>query len=496
MKKTFLTFGLLLLSLSVIAQKTITSAEIGLVGDGKTLNTTAIQATIDRLSQEGGGVLQLNRGTYLTGSILLRSDVELRLDKGAVLLGSPNPDDYVDLRELVEGKPMPKNVYSLALVVAYKGRNIKITGRGIINGQGRKVALAIDSLHLKGIKKDPNYFTRLHRPREIVRPNLLNFMECEQVELRGNHYEGSACWGLVFVKCRRLHIEGLDIRDRDYWNNDGIDIADCHQVVVRDCHVDAADDGICLKSDDVADTNKDILIENCRVESSASAIKFGTASVGGFQDIVIRNIKVKDTFRSAIAIESVDGSICKNILVENIDARNTGNAIFLRIGKRWGKRQAILENVTLRNITCEVPFERPDKGYDMRGPIEDTMLNPIPSSITGTPDMKVKNVVLENITLICPGQASKGVRYIPLWNIASIPEKIDSYPEYDMFGELPAYGFYLRHVDGIAFRNVRFKLNGEEFRPAFVLDDAKNVTFERITYPKGHDKNQVYWKKD
>ena len=265
MKKTFLTFGLLLLSLSVIAQKTITSAEIGLVGDGKTLNTTAIQATIDRLSQEGGGVLQLNRGTYLTGSILLRSDVELRLDKGAVLLGSPNPDDYVDLRELVEGKPMPKNVYSLALVVAYKGRNIKITGRGIINGQGRKVALAIDSLHLKGIKKDPNYFTRLHRPREIVRPNLLNFMECEQVELRGNHYEGSACWGLVFVKCRRLHIEGLDIRDRDYWNNDGIDIADCHQVVVRDCHVDAADDGICLKSDDVADTNKDILIENCRV---------------------------------------------------------------------------------------------------------------------------------------------------------------------------------------------------------------------------------------
>ena len=105
-------------------------------------------------------------------------------------------------------------------------------------------------------------------------------------------------------------------------------------------------------------------------------------------------------------------------------------------------------------------------------------------------------MVLENITLICPGQASKGVRYIPLWNIASILEKIDSYPEYDMFGELPAYGFYLRHVDGIAFRNVRFKLNGEEFRPAFVLDDAKNVTFERITYPKGHDKNQVYWKKD
>lgn len=494
MKKLFLTF--LFLSsvvISLSAAKVITSEKAKLVGDGKTLNTVALQTAINKLSAKGGGTLWLSPGRYLTGAILLKSDVELHLEKGAVLLGSTNPDDYEDLMVKGTTNKSKNNVYSLAFITAYKAKNIKLTGEGTIDGQGREVALNVDSLYLKGIRKDNTYFTRLHRPREMVRPNLLSIVECENIDVKDLRFKSSACWGLVFKACANLSISGLDVLDRAYWNNDGIDLVDCHHVVIRDTHVNAADDGLCLKSDDPNDANDDVLIENCSVESSASAIKFGTASVGGFRNITIRNIKVKNTFRSAIALESVDGSYCKNILIENIEAKNTGNPIFLRLsGMRWGKRYGTMEDVTIRNVTCDVPFERPDVGYDLRGPIENTMNNPMPSSITGVPGHKVKNVLIENVTLTYPGQASKGLRYLPLWNIKTIPEELTSYPEFDMFGELPSYGFYLRHVDGITFRNVTLKLNGEEFRPAFVLDDADNVKFENITYPKGYEHNQIY----
>ena len=463
-----------------------------MVGDGVTLNTSAIQAAIDKLSKKGGGTLTVGPGRYLTGAILMRSGVELHLEKGAVLLGSTDINDYSDLRESVEGAKLPLSVYSLALIQAHKATNIKLSGEGIIDGQGRELALNIDSLHLKGIKTDPNYFTRLHRPRETARPNLFSITNCKDVEISDLHCRNSACWGLVFVKCENLRIEGVDVFDRAYWNNDGFDIVDCHHVVVKDCHVDAADDGICLKSDDPNDTNDDVLITDCRVESSASAIKFGTNSFGGFQNITIRNIQVKNTFRSAIAIEGVDGGIIRNVLVEHITATHTGNPIFIRLGKRHGKRVAVVENITIRNLTCDVPFERPDKGYDMRGPIDDTMRNPMPSSITGIPGAKVNNVVIENVCITYPGRASKGVRYIPLWNIRQIPEQQKAYPEFDMFGELPCYGFYVRHADGVTFRNISLKLDGEDFRPAFVLDDATNVTFDGISYPMGKETNQIY----
>ncbi|MCH4148132.1 MAG: glycosyl hydrolase family 28 protein [Prevotella sp.] len=494
MKKIILiSLALVSFALNMSAAKVITSEKAKLVGDGKTLNTVVLQATIDKLSKKGGGTLRFSPGRYLTGGILLRTGVELYLEKGAVLLGSTNPDDYEDLMVKGTTNKSHNDVYSLALITAYQAKDIKLSGEGTIDGQGREVALNVDSLYLKGIKKDNTYFTRLHRPREMVRPNLLSIVECENVNLQGLRFKSSACWGLVFKKCVNLTITGLDVLDRDYWNNDGIDLVDCQHVVIRDTYVNAADDGLCLKSDRAEDANDDILIENCQVESSASAIKFGTASAGGFRNITIRNIKVKDTFRSAIAIESVDGAYCKNILIENIEAKNTGNPIFLRLsGMRWGKRYGTMEDVVIRNVTCEVPFERPDVGYDMRGPIENTMVNPMPSSITGVAEAKVKNVLIENVTLTYPGQASKGIRYIPLWNIKTIPEEKKSYPEFDMFGELPAYGFYLRHVDGVTFRNVTFKLNGEEFRPAFVLDDAANVKFENITYPKGYEHNQIY----
>ena len=493
--KLFIMVALLAMGSVAQAAKTITSSAIKLVPDGKTVNTAAIQRAIDDLSRRGGGTLIIQPGQYVTGTIEMKSNTELHLEQGATLLGSLNPLDYIDVTQQGTDRSNPAkfNYLSLALIEAYQATNIKLTGQGTIDARGCEVSLAIDSLHKAGVRKDPNYFDRLNRPREAMRPNLFTINGCDGIEVSGLRLRNAACWGLVFFRCKNLKIEQVDVHNRAYWNNDGIDIVDCHHVVIRDSHVDAADDGICLKSDKLEDTNDDIQVYNCSVESSASAIKFGTNSAGGFQNITIRDIKVSNTFRSAVAIEAVDGAIVRNVLIENIQALNTGNPIFIRLGQRHAdRRAAVIDGVTIRNMVCEVPFERPDVGYKLRGPITNTMRNPMPSSIVGIPGVKVRNVLIDNVTIIYPGGADKGLRYLTMGELSKIPEQINRYPEFDMFGELPCYGFYVRHADGVTFRNVNLLLRNDDFRPAFVLDDASNVKFENISYPFGKKNGQIY----
>lgn len=493
--RTLVLAALMMAASAAHAAKTITSSAIKLVPDGKTVNTAAIQRAIDDLSRRGGGTLVIQPGEYVTGTIEMKSNTELHLERGATLLGSLNPLDYIDITQQGDDRSNPAkfNYLSLALIEAHQATNIRLTGEGTIDARGCEVALAIDSLHKKGVRCDPNYVERLHRPCEALRPNLFTINGCNGIEVSGLRLRNAACWGLVFFRCQNLKIERVDVLNRAYWNNDGIDIVDCHHVVIRDSHVDAADDGICLKSDKLDDTNDDIQVYNCAIESSASAIKFGTNSAGGFQNITIRDIKVSNTFRSAVAIEAVDGAVVRNVLIENIHALNTGNPIFIRLGKRHADRRAsVIDGVTIRNMVCEVPFERPDVGYKLRGPITNTMRNPMPSSIVGGPGEKVRNVLIENVTLIYPGGADKGLRYLTKAELSQIPEQTARYPEFDMFGELPCYGFYVRHADGIKFSNVNLLLRQDDFRPAFVLDDATNIQFENISYPYGKKSGQIY----
>ncbi len=455
----------------------------GAKGDGVTNNTAVIQKAIDRLSKHGGGLIIFPEGTYLTGSLLLKSNISICLKKGSILLGSTNPYDYYPL-VLSESFKNDDNA-PLALIMASGARNISLEGEGMIDGQGLALALAIDSLHHKGIKIDPHYNTRRMRPDGNIRPKLFSFFGCDGIKVKGLSLRNSSCWGLSFNLCSHLVIEDADILNRAYWNNDGIDISDCRNVRVAHCSINSADDGICLKSHQPDACNDSIYIEDCEVRSSASAVKFGTASWGGFKNITIDNIRVFDTFRSAIAIESVDGGVIENIKVSRITAKHTGNAIFIRLGHRGGKNVGSIKNIMISDVSVEVPFDRPDLNYDLRGPEVDFFHNPFPSSIVGIPGYDIQNVRLENIEIIYPGRATKAMGYVPLWRLQQIPEQIDRYPEFSMFGELPAWGFYVRHAENIVMKNIKLRLADEDFRPAIVLDDAKDVSFDGLSLPNG-----------
>lgn len=466
--------------------------QCGVVGDGKKLNTDSLQTAIDRLNVCGGGQLYFPAGTYLTGSLQLKSNVTLYLEKDAVLLGSTSPYDYPRFKPQGDLKVDNDN-FNQALIYADGAEHIGIMGHGTIDGQGRELALTIDSLHHTGELVDPNYNT--YRKRPGTRPKLFYLHECKHIEIKHVKACSSAAWGLSFELCSELTLDSLQVENRAYWNNDGIDISDCQDVCISNCYINSADDGICLKSHNRNAWNDRVSISNCHIISSASAIKFGTESIGGFRNVTIDSIWVKDTYRSAIAIESVDGAEIENIQVSNVRAINTGNALFIRLGHRSGDKPGYLRKVSIKNLYVEVPFGRPDIDYDLRGPALAFFHNPFPSSISGIPGHDIEDVRLENIEIVCPGRASKGMAYLPLSRLEDVPENEKGYPEFTMFEELPSWGFYVRHVDGIQMKDIKLRLEADDFRPAFVFDRVNRLSLTEINLPADKRNNQVVLRK-
>lgn len=465
-KRRVITIGVLLLAASAFSMaKKYVITDFGAIQDGVTLNTKAIQSAIEQAYKDGGGKVIIPAGIFLTGTLDLKSNVELMLEKDAVLLGSTHIKDYA------------KGLAGYGLIIAGNQENIIISGEGTIDGQGRELALAIDSLHHTGIRPDPGYNYRRKRPG--TRPKLFQINRCTNVKVKGITAMNSANWVLNFEDCHQLEIDQVRIESDAYWNNDGIDIGDCKNVRITNCYVNSADDGICLKSSDPDSFCDEVYIANNTVRSSASAIKFGTASAGGFKNVTIENITIFNTFRSALAFEIVDGGTLENVSARNVTATNTGNALFIKLGHRNITGEiGTLKNVHVSNLNVDIPYGVPDIDYKIRGPELPFFHNPFPASISGLPGHYVENVTIENVEISYPGRGDKGYAYVPLWNLESVPEVESDYPEFHMFGELPSWGIYVRHVDGLNIKNVRLSIREFDFRPAYVFDDVKNLKIE------------------
>ena len=471
MKSTSFATILLFTVSALFAQKPVFNIiDFGAVPNGVTLATKAIQWAVDSASRLGGGTVLIPPGQFLSGSFYLKSNVTLHLAKNGILKGSTSRMDY-------------EKIVWHALVLAKGQENIAITGQGTIDGQG--AALAADVVRLVKDSIIIDIYWGNNRPHERERPQLIEFNTCKNVLIKGVTLRNSACWVQSIDRCDGVRIDSIRVNSMAYWNNDGIDIIDSRNVHISNCDINTADDGICLKSSFPPNFCENILIENCRVRSSASALKFGTATRSGFKNVTVRNLEVYDTYRSAVAIEIVDGGFLENIDIGHINARNTGNAVFVRLGHRNTKTEpGTLRNVRIHDITVEVPEHRPDEGYDFPGPEVTEPHNLIPSSITGIPGHPVQDVTLENINIIFGGGGKKSNAEVPLTALDKVPERPANYPEFSMFDELPAWGFYVRHAEGITFKNITLTLKEYDFRPVFVFDDVKNLTLYNITAPE------------
>jgi uncharacterized membrane protein len=305
---------------------------------------------------------------------------------------------------------------------------------------------------------------------------LIYFRHCSAVTVKDITLANAASWVETYDQCSGLTIDSIRVDSKAYWNNDGMDIVDCSQVRITGCFVDAADDGICLKSHDPAAACSDVLIRDCTIRSSANAIKFGTVSRGGFRHIRIIHNRVYDTYRSALALEAVDGAVIEDVVADSLTAENTGNALFMRIGARSGSRQSTLAAVVIRHFSIQIAGGKADSGYPYEGPVEDQPRNISPIVLTGLPGAFLRDIRLEDVTVRYPGGgspfiASRG----PADSVAELPAK---YPEFSMFRELPAWGLYIRHARGVQVKNLRLFCAAKDYRKAIILDDVEGASWE------------------
>lgn len=498
MKKLFVTcFAALLIAFGASAAN-FYATDFGAKADGTTLNTASIQAAIDFAASNGGGRIIFTPGKFVTGTIYLKSGVSLHLEAGATLLGSINPWDYVK----------DPTVGWNAMIFAIRQENIGITGKGTVDGRGFITANQMVEYIHRGLFEDP---MKLDRPNETNRPENIYFRECNNVTVTGITLKDPASWNQTYDQCHNVLVDGITVDSKSYWNNDGIDIVDCEDVVIRNCFIDAADDVFCFKSHSHDHMCNNVLLENCVGRSSANGVKFGTVSKGGFKNFIIRNITIYDTYRSAITFAAVDGAEIENIVVDGLRSYHTGNVIFLRVGLRWNKihslgvsdevrnnvrfKEPYMKDIVIKNVYAEVPADKPDAGYNYEGPIEDLPRNISPAIIMcGLEKYKIENVTLENIEVHMPGAGNPLYAYrgSDAESLDAIPEMESYYPEFSQWKELPSWGSYLRHVNGLVFKNVNFFAEKKDYRPCVVADDVKGISFEKVDYnePASEGKKQ------
>jgi len=439
-----------------VPDKNLRVEDFGAVADGRTVNTKAINQAIEACATNGGGVVLFARGDYVSGTMDLKSGVMLEVAAGARILGSTNLADYPD-RVAKRSTVMDSNMdVRQSLIFAEGCKRIGIRGQGVIDGRGTK-------------RNFPGKQTVGKTPG---RPFLIRVIDCRDIVLDGITLKDSPCWMQNYLNCENLILQGITSENQANWNNDGIDIDGCRNVIVRDCFVNSEDDGMCFKGASLKPM-ENVLVENCKFYSTCNALKFGTDSQGDFRNVLIRNCEVGGPSKemraitrrrasSGISWETVDGGTIENVLATNINIVRVDSPIFLRLGDRGrvmpGMKHpapGVLRRIVFDGITGD------DNGS--RGSI-----------FSGIPSASISDVVVRNYNVRIEG----GAAAFPADKI--IEEKIDNYPDAFMFGPfVPAHGFWVRHARNLDFSHVQVRLNKPDARPFIAVGgDVVELTLD------------------
>jgi polygalacturonase len=448
----------------------------GAVGDGKNLDSPAIDQAIAACAQAGGGTVLVPAGTYLSGSIHLKSNIHLLIDAGATILGAPQDMNLYD-----ETEPYTFGGYQdgghcyfhNSLIWGENLTNVFISGNGTINGGGLVRADKILDQMVGFDHFDPPVTNAA--PPVRLGNKALALKLCRNVLIRDVTILHGGHFAILVTGCDNLTVDNVTM-DTD---RDGIDIDCCRNTMVSNCRINSPnDDGLCPKSTYALGETRlteNLTIVNCQVSgflegtlldgtmkparSGTGRIKFGTESSGGFRNCTVANC----TFRSChgLALEEVDGGLMENITINNLTMMDVRDyAIYITTGKR-NRTPGVTTSSRMRNILISNVIA--DGVGKMSG-----------IQIMGLPEQPVEGVRLENIRLTSNGGGTT--------NDAAInPKELGTgYPEPGRIGTLPAYGIYARHVKGLELANITVNFITNDLRSAASFADVQGLEIDNF----------------
>ena len=486
-----LQFSMPLVKVPVFKNNKVSVEKFGGVGDGITLNTNAFAKAMDALAAKGGGTLIVPKGIWFTGPIVFRSNINMHLEKGAVILFSPDFNLYPIVETIFEGLDTRRCQSPIS------GRNlvnVAITGQGSINGYGeawrplkKNKVTASQWKKMIGaggvVKNNDTWYpsessfkgsqiSDMNVPRQnlteqewleikdFLRPVLVSFIECKNVYLQGVLFENSPSWNLHPLMCENVILDGLFVRNPGYsQNGDGLDLESCRNSIIVNCTFDVGDDGICIKSgkDEPgrrrARPTENVIVDNCKVFQGHGGFVVGSEMSGGVRNISVKNCQFLGTdvglrFKSTRG----RGGVVENIYISDIYMFNIETESFL-FDLYYGGKSAV-ETLEDGDVT----------------PTEEKLL-PVTEETPVFRNIFVKNLV------------SRNARRAMLFN--GLPEMKINNIQIEDINITAQYGAELSNSKDIVFKNVHIvPQNGS----ALILKDVENFISENFTYPSGLEK--------
>ena len=486
-----LQFSMPLVKVPVFKNNKVSVEKFGGVGDGITLNTNAFAKAMDALAAKGGGTLIVPKGIWFTGPIVFRSNINMHLEKGAVILFSPDFNLYPIVETIFEGLDTRRCQSPIS------GRNlvnVAITGQGSINGYGeawrplkKNKVTASQWKKMIGaggvVKNNDTWYpsessfkgsqiSDMNVPRQnlteqewleikdFLRPVMVSFIECKNVYLQGVLFENSPSWNLHPLMCENVILDGLFVRNPGYsQNGDGLDLESCRNSIIVNCTFDVGDDGICIKSgkDEPgrrrARPTENVIVDNCKVFQGHGGFVVGSEMSGGVRNISVKNCQFLGTdvglrFKSTRG----RGGVVENIYISDIYMFNIETESFL-FDLYYGGKSAV-ETLEDGDVT----------------PTEEKLL-PVTEETPVFRNIFVKNLV------------SRNARRAMLFN--GLPEMKINNIQIEDINITAQYGAELSNSKDIVFKNVHIvPQNGS----ALILKDVENFISENFTYPSGLEK--------
>lgn len=428
--------------------------DFGAKGDGKTLNTVAVQKAIDHCNEEKGGTVVVPAGDFVIGTVELKSNVTLHLSNQGRLLGSPDKSNYS------AGKGVPAGNGNIVLLYAANATNIAIEGRGTIDGNGTAFYTG------QGDNTGPNsqgggYFER---------PHLVIFYKCNNVLLRDSFFTKSAYHCFRILQCEQVNIDGVRIYNRVNKNNDGFHFNSCKYVHLTNCDVRCQDDACALFG-----SNQFVTVTNSSFSTRWSIFRFGS---GDAQNIAVSNCLIYETYGCPIKISSGNARL-ENITFSNIIMRNVTGPIGIGFsGTAAGSEKSFVRNIAFNGIRATVvpyPVNHPDIPFDVKVyPGEHFSC----ITLNALDNFYLENISFNDVHVTYAGGGSK-----ELAAKSNIPQTAKEYFtvwDAEPSGP-PAYGMYARNVKGLTLQNVRFEYENSDARPAIMFDNVQDCAITGLS---------------